>query len=165
MKRPATKPKPTALQKAVELLAAQDHSTAKLKEKLVRRGYGTDEIDAAVARLTEKRYLDDEVVCRRQFQYMYEDGRLSLRQIMEKLRQRGFPREVIEACRPEDSQEREEAVALSCLRMKFRAPAPAEKWKVFLYRRGFDMAVCEAAAAAFRAEAPENAEEDDGFDE
>ena len=48
---------------------------------------------------------------------------------------------------------------------KFRAPAPAEKWKVFLYRRGFDMAVCEAAAAAFRAEAPENAEEDDGFDE
>ncbi len=49
--------------------------------------------------------------------------------------------------------------------MKFRAPAPAEKWKVFLYRRGFDMAVCEAAAAAFRAEAPENAEEDDGFDE
>ena len=92
-------------------------------------------------------------------------GRLSLRQIREKLRQRGFPGEAIEACCPEDSREREEAVALACLRAKFRTPAPAEKWKVFLYRRGFDMAVCEAAAASFRAEAPPVAEEDDGFDE
>ena len=163
MKR--TTPKPTALQKAVELLAAQDHSTAKLTEKLARRGYEPDEIAAAVARLSEKRYLDDEAVCQRQFRYMYEESRLSLRQIVEKLRQRGFPGEIIEACRPEDSREREEAVALACLRAKFRAPAPAEKWKVFLYRRGFDMAVCEAAAAAFREEAPEATEEDDGFDE
>lgn len=165
MKRQTPKPKPTALQKAVDFLARQDHSTAKLTEKLVRRGYKPDEIEAAVGRLAERRYLDDEAVCRRQFRYMYEESRLSLRQIIEKLRQRGFPGEAIEACRPEDAREREETAALACLRAKFRAPAPAEKWKVFLYRRGFDMGVCEAAAAAFRAEAPQAAEEDDGFDE
>ncbi len=146
-------------------MARQDHSTAALTEKLARRGYAPDEIQGAVERLTEKRYLDDEAVCRRQFEYLYEERRLSLRQITGKLRQRGFSGDLIEACLPEDTRAREEETALACLRTKFRTPAPEEKWKVFLYRRGFDMAVCEAAAAAFREEAPPEAEEDDGFDE
>ena len=160
------KPKPPALHKAVELLAQQEHSTAKLREKLQRRGYPAEEIEAALTRLTEKHYLDDAAACQREFQYFYEGSALSLRQICQKLLQRGFPSALVTACVPEDTAEREKGVAQKCLAQKFRTATPREKMKVFLYRRGFSYTTCEQAAEAFLAEHPDwNAEEAHDFDE
>lgn len=148
-------PKPPALAKAVELLARQEHSAAKLREKLQRRGYTPEEIEAALARLMEKHYIDDEAACRREFQYFYEDSAMSLRQISQKLLQRGFPAAIVTACVPEDTAEREAQAAQTCLRQKFRTVTPREKMKVFLYRRGFSYATCECAADTFLAAHPE----------
>lgn len=150
-----TRPKPPALHKAVELLARQEHSEAKLREKLQRRGYAVDEIAAALDRLKEKRYLDDEAACAREFQHFYEESAMSLRQIGQKLIQRGFPAALVRAAAPEDTAQREENAARKCLAQKFRAAAPREKLKVFLYRRGFSYTTCEAAVTAFFSEHPD----------
>ena len=56
--RRRVKEKPTALVKAVDLLAQQEHSEARLREKLIRRDYAAEEIDEAVTRLKEKHYLN-----------------------------------------------------------------------------------------------------------
>ena len=151
------KKKPTALNKAVELLAAQEHSEARLREKLLRRGYEGDEIDAAVERLTEKRYIDDEAACAREFAHFYEDSTMSLRQIEQKLVGRGFPRSLVEASVPEDDDRdgRELRAACAALRGRFHGPAPREKMKVFLYRRGFDYGTCDGAVSDFLEENPE----------
>ena len=43
----------------VRLLGLRAHSVAELSRKLRRRGFGDLEVESAVARLTEQRYLDD----------------------------------------------------------------------------------------------------------
>ena len=53
-------PSPTTYQIAVRLLARRDLSTAQLRERLTRRELPIAEIDAAVARLTRERVVDDE---------------------------------------------------------------------------------------------------------
>lgn len=53
-------PREPALPYAVKLLAARTYSTRKLREKLRIKGYLAEEIDAAIARLQEKKLLDDE---------------------------------------------------------------------------------------------------------
>ena len=54
------RPRKTALMTAVDLLARQEQSEQKLRDKLARKGYELEEIDKAVARLIEKHYLNDE---------------------------------------------------------------------------------------------------------
>ena len=160
------KPNPPALHKAVELLSMQEHSAAKLREKLRRRDYPDEEIEAALVRLTEKHYLDDEAACRRQFQYFYEESAMSVRQICQKLRQRGFSSALVTACVPEDTAAREERAAQTSLSQKFRTATPREKMKVFLYRRGFSYTTCEHAAETFLAKHPAwGIEEAHDFDE
>jgi regulatory protein len=44
---------------AVRLLGLRSHSTVELGRKLERRGFDEDTIASVVARLTERRYLDD----------------------------------------------------------------------------------------------------------
>ncbi len=62
--------KKTALMYAVDLLARQEQSSAKLREKLLRKGYAEAETEAAIARLVEKHYLNDADACARQFAYL-----------------------------------------------------------------------------------------------
>jgi regulatory protein len=52
------KPK-TAYSKAIELLARREHSVRELTQKLLQREFEQEEIDAAIARLLESKYLDN----------------------------------------------------------------------------------------------------------
>ena len=151
------KPKPTALEKAVALLAMQEQSSAKLREKLRQRDYASEEIDTAIARLEERHYLNDEESCARQYQKLYEESGMSVRQIEQKLLSRGFPSSLIRASAPKDDgkNERELNAAIRSLRSRFRAAAPRAKMKQFLYRRGFSYGICDSATAAFGEEHPE----------
>ena len=54
------KPKRTAYDKALGLLARREHSRRELKTKLRQSGYEGDESTAAIDRLGEQRYQDDE---------------------------------------------------------------------------------------------------------
>ena len=137
-KRQRTKIEKTALMKAVDLLARAEHSTAHLARKLAQRGY-----------------LDDEEACRRQFAFLYEESRQSVRQITAKLMQKGFSAALIAECVPGDTFERERDAAGRCLILHFKKNADAQKMLQHLYRRGFSTAVCRAAVADFAEEEEE----------
>ena len=166
--RTTQKPKPTALEKAVALLARQEQSSAKLREKLRQRDYAPEEIDAAIARLEERRYLNDEEACARQYQKLYEETGMSVRQIEQKLLTRGFPSSLVRASAPKEAgrDERDLGAALRSLRSRFHAAAPRAKMKQFLYRRGFSYGICDSATSAFLEEHPEYLiEENESYDE
>lgn len=54
------KPVPSAYDKALGLLARREQSKRELRRKLDRKGYAGEETEAALARLGEQRYQDDE---------------------------------------------------------------------------------------------------------
>ena len=143
------KPQKTALIYASDLLARQEQSSARLREKLRRKGYEEEEADKAIACLAERGYLDDAAACARQFRFLYEDSRQSVRQICAKLMQRGFPSGIVRECVPQDMDERETGAAKRSLEIKFRPSADRRKMQAYLYRRGFDSDIVRAAVDAF----------------
>ena len=139
----------TALVTAVDYLARQAHSEKKLREKLTRKGFPAEEIDAAIARLIEHRYLDDTDLCTQQFMYLYNEGRSSVRQICAKLMQRGFDHDLVWSVVPEDTYDREVAAAERVLSMKFKPTDKHQKMMANLYQKGFSVDVSHAAVRSF----------------
>lgn len=146
------RPKPTALVAATDILARQEYSTRRLVEKLLRKGYGREEIVAAIKRLQELRYLDDASACARQFAYLYEESRSSVRQIVAKLIKRGFPASLVTSCVPKSTGEREERAAYRTLLVKYRRGADEKKMLASLFRSGFDASVAREAVRRFQEE-------------
>ena len=145
------KEKKSALQKATELLANQEQSSAILRRKLLLRKYDAEEVDEAIAKLKKYNYLDDAETCQRQFENLYSEGKLSVRQIIMKLIQRGFDKNFIERLIPNDADEHERLAATRLLEKKFQRTD--EKFKVkawqFLSARGFDGEIISAAVEDF----------------
>ncbi|MEW9573173.1 regulatory protein RecX [Rhodanobacter sp. Si-c] len=54
------KPRPPAYDKALGLLARREQSRRELRRKLDQGGYASDESDAALSRLADQHYQDDE---------------------------------------------------------------------------------------------------------
>ncbi|MDO5583699.1 MAG: regulatory protein RecX [Mitsuokella multacida] len=146
------KPEKTALVAAVDILARQEYSEAKLSEKLARKGYGEEEIAGAIARLKERRYLNDAEACARQFAFLYTESRNSVRQICLKLRQRGFTKEDIDACKPKDTYEREKQAALRVLSLKYSHDADRQKMMTNLYQKGFEAGTARDAVELYRSQ-------------
>ena len=146
------KPEKTALVAAVDILARQEYSEAKLSEKLARKGYGEAEIAGAIARLKERHYLNDADACARQFAFLYTESRNSVRQICLKLRQRGFTKEDIDACRPRDIYEREKQAALRVLALKYPRDAERQKMMANLYQKGFEAGTARDAVELYRSQ-------------
>ena len=153
------KPEKTALVAAVDILARQEYSEAKLYEKLARKGYRDEEIEGAIARLKERRYLNDAEACARQFAFLYTESRNSVRQICLKLRQRGFTKEDIDACKPRDTYEREKQAALRVLALKYPHDADRQKMMANLYQKGFEAGTARDAVELYRSQ---GSEEEDG---
>lgn len=146
------KPEKTALIAAVDILARQEYSEAKLSEKLARKGYGEEEIAGAIARLKERHYLNDADACARQFAFLYNESRNSVRQICLKLRQRGFTKEDIDACRPRDIYEREKQAALRVLALKYSRDAERQKMMANLYQKGFEAGTARDAVETYKSQ-------------
>lgn len=146
------KPEKTALVAAVDILARQEYSEAKLSEKLARKGYGEEEIAGAIARLKERHYLNDADACARQFAFLYNESRNSVRQICLKLRQRGFTKEDIDACRPRDIYEREKQAALRVLALKYPRDAERQKMMANLYQKGFEAGTARDAVETYKSQ-------------
>ena len=147
------KPKPTALGKAIELLARQEQSSKTLRRKLLEREYDEAEVDAAIKTLTEKKYLDDADACASQFENLYEAETLSVRQIYAKLIQRGFDADTIENLIPADTYERELRAASKALEKKFSGQSIDAKVKLkirqHLALKGFSSEIISAAVEKF----------------
>ena len=90
-------PPPNPYQKALQLLATRAHFRRELDAKLRQRGYSGEEIEAALAKLTEEGYLDDRATARvfvESRQGRTSEGRSRLRA---ELIKRGAPDDAVEA--------------------------------------------------------------------
>lgn len=147
--------KKTALEKATDLLAHMEQSSTTLRRKLLARKYDAAEVDAAIDKLKQHGYIDDADTCRRQFENFYSEGKLSIRQIIIKLIQRGFDKEFIEGLIPDDVDEHERLAATRALDKKFNRDNfnRAKAWQ-FLSARGFDGEIISAVIEDFVQETP-----------
>ena len=148
------KQKKSALQKATDLLANQEQSSKILRQKLLARNYDAAQVDEAIAKLEKYNYLDDAEACRRQFENFYAENKLSVRQIVAKLIQRGFDKNFIEKLIPDDADEHEQLTAENLLEKKFTRGKNFDRAKAwqFLSARGFDVEIISSVVENFLSE-------------
>ena len=141
----------TALVYATDLLALQDYSETRLRQKLIDREYPEDEINDAIDKLKKYKFVDDERTCSSRFEMMYNSNRYSTRNICFKLSQLGFDEQLIRSCKPEDYSTHDEIVAEKLLRSKFKTmPDDNKKLWTFLSAKGFDYSIVSSAVNKFK---------------
>jgi regulatory protein len=145
-----TKPKRSAYDKALGLLARREHSRRELKTKLRQGGYEGEETGAAIERLGEQHYQDDdrfaEVLLRSRIAQGYGPMRLRV-----ELKSHGLAdariRELMEAADVDWN-----ASAAAQLRRRYGAgttdPAERNRRAQFLLRRGFAAATVRSVTHA-----------------
>lgn len=144
------KEKKSALAKATDLLANQEQSSTMLKRKLSARNYSDAEINDAIAKLKKYNYLNDQESCKRQFEILFSEGKLSIRQIIAKLIRRGFDKDFIEKLIPNDADKYELSTANQLLEKKFsNNNFDRNKAWQFLSMRGFDCEIISSAIENF----------------
>ncbi|WP_196604640.1 regulatory protein RecX [Pectinatus haikarae] len=136
----------SALAKAIDYLSVQDYSVNRIVDKLFRCGYEQQEIDAAVARLIEKRYLDDEQLCIRYWSRYLAEKKYSVLQIKAKLKMKGFSANVIDRCTPQELSDYEKITAYSIWQRYMKKNKDIDKFMQYLYRKGFSMSSIRYAA-------------------
>jgi regulatory protein len=140
---PHAKPKASAYNKALGLLARRDHSRKELRQKLDRSGYARDESSEAIDRLGEQHYQDDDRFAEALIRNRSAQGYGPMR-LRAELKSHGLPdariRSLLDAA---DIDWAESAAAQ--LRRRYRTagtsdPAERARRAQFLLRRGFPAA-------------------------
>ena len=148
----------TALMKATDLLALSEQSTKNLRQKLLARKYDAEEVDAAIEKLKKYNYLNDEEFCKRQFEILYSEGKLSVKQICVKLIQKGFDSELVKKFIPEDIYEHELNAAENSLQKKFRPQTFDDSKELYKFKtklwqhlasKGFDSEIISEVVEKF----------------
>lgn len=124
---------------AVKLLAVRDHSEQELRRKLLRR-YTPEEIDAAIAILKARGYLNDEALAGRLAARCIDDGQHGRLGIRRRLMERGLPKAMIDDALAgyDPAADYERAAALAARKFPEGEAADAPKVGRFLAARGFD---------------------------
>lgn len=143
---------------AVNIISVTSVSTSELKKRLLRKGYPEGECEAAVGWLCDLGVLDD-VVFAEGLAAKYAEAGVSLRAAAEKMREKGVPRDLIEAAlaeypAPDDALDR---LVEKALRGRGSSREAQAKVIASLARKGFRY---EDIRAALRRADPEGA--DDG---
>ena len=155
MKRPPgkddpAKPKRSAYDKALGLLARREHSRRELKTKLRQGGYESEETSAAIDRLGEQHYQDDDRFAELLLRSRIAQGYGPMRLRME-LKTHGLSdahiRELLDAAEVDWN-----ASAAAQLRRRYGAgtadPAERARRAQFLLRRGFAAATVRSVTHA-----------------
>lgn len=141
-----------AYHQAVRFLSARDRSVREVRRHVRTKGWEAAACDRAVERLQEEGYLDDHAFARRWVDTRCRTAPRSRLAVIQELKQKGVPRDAIEAavaCMDE------EALALACLQKKGRQwgrygeDEKERRMVVFLQRKGFSYAVGQKAAQAY----------------
>lgn len=129
---------------AVMLLARREYSRAELKERMARRDYAPEHIEAVLDDLSERGLQSDE-----RFAEMFVRSRILRRQgarrISMDLNMRGVEQHIVQRVLAEADVD---WFALACEALAARFKAPADDFKAkarqqrFLASRGFDAAQC-----------------------
>jgi|SRR5579885_3034052 len=153
-----------ALNAACLFLSYRPRSAQEIETRLRQRGYSTDAIAAARARLDDWGLVDDDAFARywvEQRQTFRPRGAAALRA---ELRARGVKAEVVSSVVPSGADESEAAYRAGRVRLRGLAglPAPAFRQKLggYLQRRGFNYAACAAAIDRLWAEVGAAADDD-----
>ncbi|HTQ79057.1 MAG TPA: regulatory protein RecX [Thermoanaerobaculia bacterium] len=127
-----------AYEKAVDLLSARPHFRRELAVKLAARRFPAAEIEAALDRLTEERYLDDRATAESFVRSRLERGPEGRLRLAAELGRRGAPAEVaaetLDALLPEDDLAAARAAAARWARGGKDDPAALSR---HLARKGF----------------------------
>ncbi len=140
-----TRRPPDAWQAAVRLLALKARSIEELRRLLEKRGFGDEEVRAAIARLAQARYLDDAEFTRAWLATRTRQ-RLGPARIRRELRAKGIADLVIERAMEELGQD-PTATAADAARRKLPSlaglPRPIARRRLagFLERKGFSAEV------------------------
>lgn len=124
--------------KAVELLARRPHFAVELSKKLAARGYASEEVEEAVARLVAQGYLHDGATAETYVAQRQAKGPEGARRLAAELARRGAGsdevRRALEAISPEDELEAARRAAEQWRRKGGKDPAALAR---HLDRKGF----------------------------
>ena len=151
--------------RALHFLAARDRSQAEVSNRLLRLGFNTEVIEAAVARLQEQGYVDDERFAESFVHKGLHSGWAERRIKVEMLR-RGLERELVERALAAVSENEELAKAcdetlMNMVRRRFSKqfaldPVMAERRLAgFLARRGYNWDLIEQVSRRLHKEVKE----------
>ena len=130
----------SALQHSYRLLAYRGRSEKELRERLKRKGFDKQAIDAAISSLTSNGFLDDRKLASSLKRYAEESKHYGISGIRRFLRVRGIPGDIIDAT-VKDIDETEIARKIIEKKMRgMRGYAPektARRLYGILYRRGY----------------------------
>ena len=101
-----------AYDKALSLLAVREHTAKEIREKLLKRGYGDEEVDDAISRLLEEGAIDDARYVESYVRSRIRKGGESVRLMSLRLRERGVAKEALDACVKEYGESPEDFEAL-----------------------------------------------------
>ena len=141
---------PDPYQAGLALLARRELSTAQVRERLARKGFGDDAIEAALARLQRVGALDD-LRTARALAHRSANVRLhGRRRAVQELRSRGIERSLalkaVEATYRElDEHDLLERALARRLHGQIDSPAALRRLYQYLVRQGFDGAAAQAA--------------------
>jgi regulatory protein len=132
---------------ALRLLTRRDYGTDELRRRLLDKGFPADAVEAALARGIELGYLDDVRHVERLTRSLVTAGRAAGPRLLQELRRRGLPEELIHAATTESRAAGAERDALRSLISRrfpvfdFTAADDRERRRVvgFLQRRGFPL--------------------------
>ncbi len=137
---------------AFRLLARRNHSSAELRQKLSRRGFGEADIAAVIAECAGRGYLNDEETARCWAEGLVRTkcwGRLKIGAYLE---QKGIPRDIIDCVQRQLWHTVSEAdIARRALHKRFGSPKkPLSRAQAasFLKARGFSSGVLAAVTGA-----------------
>jgi regulatory protein len=137
-----------AYEYALNLLSARAYSSRNLRRKLVQKEFDPDDIEAAMAGLTESKLLDDSKFAAEYARQKLVVGGSSSRRVEQELQKKGIGRdqakEAVTAVAEDESVD-EAASAEKAARKKFKSLSGLEpdvqrrRLFGFLARRGFDL--------------------------
>jgi regulatory protein len=152
-------PTDSALDAGLRLLARRAHSRVELLLKLTRRGYDGEAIRAALRRLEELGYLDDQAFAR---SFVRRRGSVrGPRALSAELAARGVDRAQVDTAVAEFGEAEQLAAATQIAeRLYARMPSPGyreilDKVGTKLVRRGFSVSVARAACKTLLAGHPD----------
>ncbi len=118
-------PKRDAYQTALDLLSRRDHFRRELVDKLRRKGFPADEVEAAIARCQDLGLVDDERVAERFVEVRAATRGWGPNRLAAELRKRGVAPDDAKRMARVSSELGEEAMRTALRKIEVRAP---ERW-------------------------------------
>lgn len=138
-----------AYERALRFLAPRPRSVAEVRRHLTRHGFTPEAVDAAIDRLIDRGYLDDQAFARYWISQRQAFSPRGARALRAELRQKGIDTDTLSAALAPLETEQEDAAMRAGLKYARRAPlderAFSQSVSAFLLRRGFDYGTVRSA--------------------